>query len=82
MANTDDNRRSLSPLHLATEAYPPTFLVAPQLDTLISPTQSFLMAQRLSELGVEAVAKRANYAIHAFDRKVRLVQTLNFAAAH
>lgn len=71
MINTDENRRSLSPLFLATSAYPPTFLIAPQLDTLIAPTQAYLMADRLKELGVEAIVRRANYAPHAYDRKVR-----------
>jgi acetyl esterase/lipase len=66
---TRATRRQFSPLHRLSldRPYPPIFLAIPENDQMVPPSQTWVFAERLKELGFEFECARANGAGHAFD---------------
>jgi acetyl esterase/lipase len=58
---------SVSPIHHVTEDAPPTCILVGEKDTVVSPTQSYALAKKLAEYGVDEKLVRIPYANHLVD---------------
>ena len=76
----EDVRKKWSAYHLASETYPPTFILHGDADNAVPVEQSYRFEKRLKELGVEVEAVYCPGGEHCFENKIEVCPTAPYSS--